>query len=88
MNGPPRLGLRENIARFVLLVAVNALVGDMYGQERTVLPLLAETEFGLTRYTGVLTFILAFGATRPSRSTPQGRCRTATGASRCWSSAG
>ncbi len=59
-----RLGLRENLAQFVLLVAVNALVGGMYGQERTVLPLLAETEFGLTRYTGVLTFILAFGATK------------------------
>jgi MFS family permease len=59
-----RLGLRDNLAQFVLLVAVNALVGGMYGQERTVLPLLAETEFGLTRYTGVLTFILAFGATK------------------------
>jgi MFS family permease len=58
------LGLRENLAQFVLLVAVNALVGGMYGQERTVLPLLAETEFGLTRYSGVLTFILAFGATK------------------------
>jgi MFS family permease len=58
------LGLRENLAQFVLLVAVNALVGGMYGQERTVLPLLAETEFGLTRYSGVLTFVLAFGATK------------------------
>jgi len=64
VSGPPRLGLRANLAQFVLLVAVNALVGGMYGQERTVLPLLAETEFGLTRYTGVLTFVLAFGATK------------------------
>jgi MFS family permease len=64
VTGSPRLGLRENLAQFVLLVAVNALVGGMYGQERTVLPLLAETEFGLTRYTGVLTFIMAFGATK------------------------
>lgn len=61
---PLRLGLRENLAQFVLLVAVNALVGGMYGQERTVLPLLAADEFGLTRYTGVLTFVLAFGATK------------------------
>lgn len=60
----PRLGLRANLAQFLLLVGVNALVGGMYGQERTVLPLLAETEFGLTAYTGVLTFILAFGATK------------------------
>jgi MFS family permease len=59
-----RLGLRANLAQFTLLVAVNALVGGMLGQERTVLPLLAETEFGLTAYTAALTFILAFGATK------------------------
>jgi len=36
------LGLRQNIAQFMLLVAVNALVGGTLGQERTVLPLLAD----------------------------------------------
>ena len=56
-----RLGLRQNVAQFTLLVAVNALVGGMLGQERSVLPLLAEQEFGLTAYTAVLTYILAFG---------------------------
>ncbi|MGQ0717858.1 MAG: MFS transporter [Pseudonocardiales bacterium] len=61
---PPQLGLRANLAQFSLLVAVNALVGGMLGQERTVLPLLAEREFGLTAYTSALTFILAFGATK------------------------
>ncbi len=33
----------------------------MIGQERTVLPLLAEHEFGLTAFTAGLTFIAAFG---------------------------
>ncbi|MFP5488208.1 MAG: MFS transporter, partial [Acidimicrobiia bacterium] len=33
-----RLGLRENLGQFALLVGVNALVGGMIGQERTVLP--------------------------------------------------
>jgi MFS family permease len=56
-----RLGLRHNAAQFALLVAVNALVGGMLGQERTVLPLLAEREFGLRAYTAGLTFVLAFG---------------------------
>lgn len=56
-----RLGLRQNAAQFGLLVAVNALVGGMLGQERTVLPLLAGREFGLTAYTATLTYILAFG---------------------------
>ena len=56
-----RLGLKENLAQFSLLVGVNALVGGMIGQERAILPLLAEREFGLTGMTAVLTFIIAFG---------------------------
>ena len=61
---PVRLGIRANLAQFSLLVAVNALVGGMVGQERTVLPLLAEREFHLTAYTATLTFILAFGTVK------------------------
>ncbi|GAA4301525.1 hypothetical protein GCM10023148_57950 [Actinokineospora soli] len=60
----PRLGLRANLAQFSLLVAVNALVGGVLGQERSVLPLLAEREFGLTGYTVLLTYVLAFGLTK------------------------
>ena len=55
------LGLRQNAAQFALLVAVNALVGGMLGQERTVVPLLGEREFGLRAYTAGLAFILVFG---------------------------
>ncbi|MGK2958103.1 MAG: MFS transporter [Acidimicrobiales bacterium] len=61
---PLRLGLGENLAQFSLLVGVNALVGGMIGQERTVLPLLAEREFGLVAFTATLTFIVAFGAVK------------------------
>jgi MFS family permease len=61
---PIRLGLRENLPQFVLLVAINALVGGMIGQERTVLPLLAKNVFGLTAFTSALTFIIAFGAVK------------------------
>ncbi len=57
----PQLGLRANLAQFGLLVAVNALVGGMLGQERIVLPLLADQTFHLGAYTSALTFILAFG---------------------------
>ena len=56
-----RLGLRQNLAQFMLLVAVNALVGGTLGQERTVLPLLADSVFHLDLYTSALTYILAFG---------------------------
>ena len=60
----PVLGLRANAAQFTLLVAVNALVGGMLGQERTVLPLLAQQTFHLAAYTAALTYILAFGLTK------------------------
>jgi MFS family permease len=63
-TGGVRLGLRENLGQFSLLVGVNALVGGMFGQERTVLPLLAEREFGLTAFTAALTFIAAFGVVK------------------------
>jgi MFS family permease len=59
-----RLGLRANLGQFSLLVGVNALVGGMVGQERTVLPLLAEQIFGQRAVTAALTFILAFGAVK------------------------
>ena len=61
---PVRLGLRPNVAQFSLLVGVNALVGGMIGQERTVLPLLAKEVFDLDAYTAAMTFIVAFGAVK------------------------
>jgi MFS family permease len=61
---PVRLGLRANLPQFLLLVAINALVGGMIGQERTVLPLLADRVFGMTAFTSTLTFIVAFGAVK------------------------
>ncbi|MDP9482718.1 MAG: MFS transporter, partial [Chloroflexota bacterium] len=61
---PVRLGLRANLGQFTLLVAVNALVGGMVGQERTVLPLLAKDVFAVTGVTSILTFLLAFGVTK------------------------
>jgi len=63
-SGPVRLGLRANLAQFMLLVGVNALVGGMIGQERTVLPLLATRVFHLHAFTAALTFIVAFGVVK------------------------
>ena len=59
-----RLGLRANLAQFCLLVGVNALVGGMVGQERTVLSLLATEVFGLAAVSAALTYIVAFGLTK------------------------
>jgi MFS family permease len=55
------LGLRENLAQFSLLVAVNALVGAMVGLERSTLPLIGEDSFGVGASAAVLSFIVAFG---------------------------
>ncbi len=60
----PRLGLRENLPQFTLLVVLNAFVGAMVGLERTVLPLLGEQEFGLESKTAITSFIVSFGVTK------------------------
>jgi MFS family permease len=61
---PVRLGLRENLGQFSLLVVVNAFVGAMVGMERTLLPPIAEHEFHLVARTAVLSFIVVFGVTK------------------------
>jgi MFS family permease len=63
-NQPVRLGLQANFGQFALLVGVNALVGGMVGQERSVLPLLATDVFGVTGVTAILTYLVAFGVTK------------------------
>jgi MFS family permease len=62
--GGLRLGLRANLAQFSLLVGVNALVGGMVGQERSLLSLLATETFGLAAVSAALTYIVAFGLTK------------------------
>lgn len=55
------LGLRANWTQFALLVAVNAFVGGMIGLERSILPLMAESEFGIASKTAAISFIATFG---------------------------
>jgi MFS family permease len=61
MTGRVQLGLRENLAQFSLLVAVNAFVGAMVGLERSTLPLVGREDFQLSSSAAVLAFIVAFG---------------------------
>ncbi|TCJ12148.1 MFS transporter [Flaviaesturariibacter flavus] len=56
--------LTENWKQFWLLVLINAFVGAMIGLERSVLPGLAASEFHINGKTAVLSFIIAFGATK------------------------
>ena len=58
------LGLRKNLNQFLLLVLINAFVGAMVGMERSILPAIAENEFGLVARTAILSFIAVFGVTK------------------------
>ncbi|MFY7827243.1 MAG: MFS transporter [Flectobacillus sp.] len=59
-----QLGLKENWKQFSILVMINAFVGGMIGLERSVLPQLAEKDFGISSKTAVFSFIIAFGVTK------------------------
>jgi MFS family permease len=73
------LGLRANWRQFWLLVLINAFVGGMLGMERTVLPLLAQAEFGLASKTAVLSFIGSFGVVKALANFFAGRLSDAHG---------
>ncbi|MBI2835197.1 MAG: MFS transporter [Acidobacteria bacterium] len=68
-----RLGLRENLGQFALLVVVNAFVGAMVGMERSILPAIAEQQFHLAARTAVLSFIVAFGVAKALTNYGAGR---------------
>jgi MFS family permease len=70
---PVRLGLRENLGQFMLLVIVNAFVGAMVGMERSILPSIADQEFHLSGRTAMLSFIAVFGLTKALTNYAAGR---------------
>src|SRR5215813_12227668 len=63
-NSAIRLGLRENLPQFSLLVLVNAFVGGMVGLERTIVPLIGAEEFKIASATVVASFIVSLGVTK------------------------
>lgn len=69
----PVLGIRANLAQFSLLVLVNAFVGGMVGIERSILPALAQREFGLAERAAILSFIAVFGITKAAANYFAGR---------------
>ncbi len=70
---PVTLGLKANWRQFTLLVVVNAFVGAMVGLERTVLPLLADQEFGLASTRVALSFLISFGLVKAGANFFAGR---------------
>src|SRR5215471_9551814 len=59
-----KLGIRQNIGQFLLLVLINAFVGGMVGLERTIVPLLGSEEFRLVSTSAITAFIVSFGVTK------------------------
>lgn len=70
---PLQLGLRANWRQFSLLVLINAFVGGMVGLERTILPLLAEQDFGVASKTAILSFLVSFGLVKAGANLFAGR---------------
>jgi len=68
-----RLGLRENLGQFSLLVVVNTFVGAMVGLERSILPAIAEQEFQIAAKAAILSFIVVFGITKALTNYVAGR---------------
>jgi MFS family permease len=64
------------------LVLINAFVGAMVGLERTVLPLIAEREFGLASKGAALSFIVTFGLTKALSNLAAGRLSESVGRKR------
>ena len=73
MRPEARLGLSANWNQFWLLVLINAFVGAMVGLERTVLPLLAEQDFGLASRGVALSFLVSFGLVKAGTNFFAGR---------------
>ena len=70
---PVVLGLRANLGQFGLLVLINAFVGGMVGLERTVLPIIAEKDFGIVSKSVILSFIVSFGVVKALTNLLAGR---------------
>lgn len=68
-----RLGLRENLGPFALLVAVNGLVGAMVGLERSILPAMAEDVFHLDAHGALVLFVAVFGISKALTNLVAGR---------------
>ncbi len=71
----PRIGLRTNLRPFIQQLWQVFLVGLTIGLERTVIPALAERDFGLERgsVTALFAFVISFGIVKAAMNFASGR---------------
>lgn len=74
--------LRINGAQIAMLVIVNLFVGGMVGLERTVLPLVAQQDFGILGKSAAVSFIISFGVVKALSNLYAGRIADAIGRKR------
>lgn len=67
-------GGRENFRQFPLLVLMSVFVEAMIGQERSILPIIAEHDFSLTTDSAILSYILIFGLSMAFKNLIAGFC--------------
>ncbi len=70
---PIKLGLKENLKQFSLLVMVNGFVGGVVGAERSILAPIAMHDFGIAAKSGILSFIIVFGVAKAISNYYNGR---------------
>lgn len=77
-------GIRENVAQFVHQLIQVLLVGFALGMMRTVVPAMAETEFGVRRGSFLLltAFVVAFGVVKAAMNFVAGRMSEKVGRKR------
>lgn len=68
-----RMGLRANLAQFVLFATITFGVGLVVGAERVVVPVLAKQDFGIASYLATLSFIVSFGFVKAALNLVAGR---------------
>ena len=71
------LGIRENLRPFLEQLLQVFFVGLTIGLQRTVIPALAETEFGVVQgsMTAVFAFVVSFGIVKGAMKIGRASCR-------------
>lgn len=74
-SSSPAIGIRENLRAFLEQLVQVFFVGLTIGLERTVLPVLAATDFGLTKgsMTSLFAFVVSFGVMKAAMNLVSGQ---------------
>ncbi len=80
-----QLGIRENLTPFLQQLLQLFFVGLTIGLQRTVIPALAESEFGVAKGSilALFAFVVSFGVIKGTMNFVSGRRSNVSGGARC-----